>query len=95
MCSLLSFTGTILSCDFDFTTEWRSYYDNRPESVRCGKDIILIKGFKSSTARPELQRQFSAQMSKDLGGMIFDDVMQGMMQDEILNEFRFVLYYSV
>jgi len=83
-------TGVMLSCDFDFSSDWKTYYDSRPESARCGKDIMLHKGFRSSKARPEFLRQFSVKVGKDLGGMIFDDVMQAMMKNESLNKFRFL-----
>ena len=78
----------MLGCDFDFSSDWKTYYDSRPESARCGKDIMLHKGFRSSKTRPEFLRQFSLNVGKDLGGMIFDDVMQAMMKNDSLNKFR-------
>ena len=79
----------MLTCEFDFSTEWNTYYDGRPEFARCGKEIIISKGFRCSK-RPGLLKQFSTNAGKDLGGMVFDDVMQNMMKDEKLNRFRFV-----
>ncbi|XP_065061836.1 uncharacterized protein LOC135688772 isoform X1 [Rhopilema esculentum] len=83
-------TGAILTCDFDFSPEWKTYYDVRPDSVRCGKDIMIGKGFKSLKSPKEFQRQFSRNVTKDLGGMIFDDVIQAMLKDDILNKLRFL-----
>ena len=81
----------MLTCDFDFSSEWKTYYDMKPESARCGKDIILSKGFKSSRVRPGFLRQFSVSVGKDLGGMIFDEFMQAMMKDVALGRFRLVI----
>lgn len=88
-------SGVILTCDFDFSSQWKTYYDSKLESARCGKDIILNKGFKSSKTRPGFLRQFSIDVGKDLGGMIFDDVMQAMMKDQALNRFRLVVRNSL
>ena len=78
-----------MTCDFDFSPEWKTYCDVRPDSIRCGKDIMIGKGFKSLKSPKVLQRQFSRNVTKDLGGMVFDDVIQAMLKDDILKKLRF------
>ena len=59
-------TGSMLTCQHDFSAEWRTYYDHRldtdvhlnkldyfivrPEKVRCGIDMILHPGFTLSSS---------------------------------------------
>jgi hypothetical protein len=79
-------TGGILTCQHDFSPEWRTYYDHRPEKVRMGVDIVLYPGLSLSStntehSQPPLRRQRS-RMAKDLAGMIFDHVMQDLLQDD-------------
>jgi hypothetical protein len=84
-------TGGILTCEHDFSSEWRTYYDHRPEKVRNGLDIVLHPGFSlsSDSIRPGFKRQKS-RMAKDLAGMMFDHVMQDMLQDVWWKHFRFL-----
>ncbi|KAL5493303.1 hypothetical protein EMCRGX_G014460 [Ephydatia muelleri] len=81
-------TGSILTCRHDFSSEWRSYYDLRPEKVRIGTDMILHPGFMAGT-KPTLQRQRS-RMTTDLAGMVFEAVFQELLQDDTMNQFRFL-----
>lgn len=84
-------TGGILTCEHDFSSEWRTYYDHRPEKIRNGVDIVLHPGFtlSSGSSRPSLQRQKS-RIAKDLAGMMFDHVMHDMIQDNWWKHFRFL-----
>ena len=50
---------------------------------------MIGKGFKSLKSPKALQRQFSRNVTKDLGGMVFDDVIQAMLKDDILKKLRF------
>ncbi|XP_064383534.1 uncharacterized protein LOC135332129 isoform X2 [Halichondria panicea] len=84
-------TGSVLTCRHDFSPEWRTYYDHKPEIVRLGTDIFLTPGFSltSTEGRPSLQRQRS-RLTKDLPGAMFEDVMQQLLEDEWLEQFRFL-----
>ena len=81
----------MLTCRHDFSSEWRTYYDHRPERVRLGTDMVLTPGFSltSREGRPVLQRQRS-RLTKDLAGVIFEEVMQKLLEDEWLKQFRYV-----
>lgn len=82
--------GSILTCDLDFSVKWQTYYDYRPESIRGGKDIVLKPGFDFSQnvkTSAFLQRQLSVE-NKDLGGLIFEQVMKKMCEDDFLKTFR-------
>lgn len=54
-------TGSLLTCQPDFSPEWRSYYDHRPDRVHIGSDLVLHCGFTLSNEqqRPLFQRQRS------------------------------------
>ncbi|XP_065897600.1 uncharacterized protein [Dysidea avara] len=85
-------TGSMLTCRPDFSPEWRTYYDHRPERIKCGEDIVLHPGFAISEdgqTKPTLQRQRSI-LSKDLAGMIFEEVFETMRNDKWLAQFRFL-----
>ncbi|XP_062513876.1 uncharacterized protein LOC134189578 isoform X2 [Corticium candelabrum] len=85
-------TGSELTFRFDFSSEWKSYYDYRPERIRCGSDVVLHPGFsvnESSRERRMLIRQKS-RLTKDLAGEIFDVIIQGMLKHDWLKRFRFL-----
>jgi hypothetical protein len=88
-------TGAMLTCRPDFSPEWRTYYDYRPEKVRCGMDMILQPGFSldnTPSNRPMFMRQRSV-LSKDLAGLIFEDIITEMIADGYLKQFRFLGKY--
>jgi len=66
---------------------------NRPEKVRLDMDMVLHQGFVLTTdqsqSRPPFQRQRS-KLAKDLAGLIFEVVMQDLLEDEWLKQFRFL-----
>lgn len=85
-------TGTVLTCDFDFSSEWRSYYDSRPECVGYGKDIILTKGFQNTERRRSFSyhRQLSLNTNKDFASMLFDFAMEAILERNDLKIYRFL-----
>ena len=84
------FLGTIITCDYDCSSEWRTYYDSRRDCVGYGKDIILTKGFREKERKTSFsfQRQISQNSNKDLAGMIFEFIMDAMLKDEDMKKFR-------
>lgn len=86
-----------MKCDFDFSPEWRSYYDSRPESFGNGKDIVLRKGFMTAETADgqqrrtsfSFQRQVSVNQDKDLAGVLSELIMSELVKDEKLQHFRF------
>ena len=82
------FVGTIITCDFDFSPDWRSYYDSRPESFVHGKDLVIYKGFREKKTTLIYQRQLSDQINQDLSGMIFEHVMKKLIDEPKAKQFR-------
>ena len=82
------FVGTIITCDFDFSPDWRSYYDSRPESFGHGKDLVIYKGFREKKTTSIFERQLSDQINQDLSGMIFEHVMKKLLDEPKAKQFR-------
>jgi hypothetical protein len=85
-------TGSELTCRLDFSPAWKTYYDYRPERIRCSHDVVLHPGFAIDRAgheRRALMRQKSV-LTKDLSGEVFDCVIQEMLKDDWLKRFRFL-----
>lgn len=82
------FVGTIITCDFDFSPDWRSYYDSRPESFGHGKDLVIYKCFREKKTTLIYQRQLSDQINQDLSGMIFEHVMKKLIDEPKAKQFR-------
>ncbi|XP_066932590.1 uncharacterized protein [Clytia hemisphaerica] len=84
--------GSFISCDYDYSTEWRTYYDSRPETFGNGKDIYLTKGFmnRERKASFSFQRQISINTDKDLGGILSERIMSKLVNDKELQAFRFL-----
>jgi len=80
-----------VTCDFDYSSEWRTYYDSRPESVGDGKDIILRRGFMSRGRRTSFsfERQISVNSDKDLAGILGDVIMRELLQHQKLKTFKY------
>ena len=90
-------TGTYTRCDYDYSTEWRSYYDSRPETFGNGKDIVLRKSFMDGDdgeGKPQrktsfsFQRQVSVNRDKDLAGVLSEMIMSQLVDDPKLQVFR-------
>jgi hypothetical protein len=84
-------TGSILTCQFDASPEWITYYDHRPERIRCGKDIVLYPHFalkRQGSVLPQLLQRQRSKLTKDLAGMMFDSVIQDLLTDQKMQEFR-------
>ena len=95
--SISNHTGTYVKCDFDFSSEWRSYYDSRPETFGNGKDIVLRKGFMTADTADgqqrrtsfSFQRQVSFNQDKDLAGILSELIMSELVKVEKLQHFRY------
>eukprot|EP00117_Sycon_ciliatum_P014808 scpid13882/ scgid3890/ len=83
-------SGFHINCSYDFSPEWRTYLDSRPERVRGGVDIVLTPGFSNEVRRGDRALRRLASVQKDLAGLVFTDLMTRLVEDDYYRQFRFL-----